>query len=155
MSKPLIALHQGKGFISNAIRWQSRGTYSHASVVLPNGAVIESREFVGVSALQRLALNKDAFIDLFEINCPLPKMDEGIGWLISQAGKQYDYSSVLRFISRRQESRTGSGKWFCSELAFAFVQQCGVDLFRDTQPWEVSPGMLAKSPLLKFKERIE
>jgi len=67
---------------------------------------------------------------------------------MAQVGKAYDFTSVLRFISRRQERRTDSGKWFCSELVFAALQKGGVNVLERIQPWAVSPGMLACSPLL-------
>jgi hypothetical protein len=39
-------------------------------------------------------------------------------FLTAQLGKPHDYTMVARFITRRQESRRTSGKWFCSELTF-------------------------------------
>jgi hypothetical protein len=64
-------------------------------------------------------------------------------------GKPYDYLSVARFISRRSESIHSKEKWFCSEFVFAAFQAAGLNLLRDTEAWEVSPGLLSKSPLLK------
>lgn len=163
--KPLLAFHQGAGLISTLIKWQTRGEYSHASILVPINdpatltagyRFIESREGIGVRSLPCLEPAKgDKFIDLFEIDCDLPNLKHGTDWLFNQVDKKYDYGSVLRFVSRRQQSRTGSGKWFCSELAYAFVAECGLDLFRATEPWEVHPSFLSRSPFLKRLVRID
>jgi hypothetical protein len=53
-------------------------------------------------------------------------------------------------VSRRQASRKAAGVWFCSELAFAAARQAGISLLGATEPWEVSPGLFARSPLLRW-----
>lgn len=148
----LIALHRAPGLVGTLIRWQTRGEYSHASIVMPNGSVIESREGKGVRQLKHLAPVKGEVIDLFEVT-PALTADQHLQiaeFLRAQLGKPYDWTMVARFVSRRQESRSTSGKWFCSELVYAALQQADINLFRATEPWEVSPGLLARSPLLKL-----
>src|SRR5690606_21875536 len=89
--------------------------------------------------------------DRYYLNIPLGA-DEVLrlrGFLEKQTGKSYDYRMVFRFITRLQETRKSRGKWFCSELVFAALQQCGIDLLSRTEPWEVSPGLLARSPYLQ------
>jgi uncharacterized protein YycO len=147
----LIALHKGKSVVSRLIRWQTRSEYSHASLLLEDGCVIESREGSfrtgpgGVRKLSSMPANET--VDLFRVEAPVdwPTM---LTWLNGQIGKPYDWTMVARFISRRQASRKESGKWFCSELVFAALQKGGVNLLARCEPWEVSPGLLAKSPLL-------
>lgn len=153
--QPRLAFHQGNGFISRAIRFQTRGTYSHVSIVLPSGVVIEAREFKGVQSLSKLTpAAGDNFVDVFDINRDLPNVQNGIEWLWRQVGKKYDYASVLRFLSRRQADKENAGNWFCSDIGFAFVQQCGLDLLRDTEPCETHPVMLSKTPFITHKQRI-
>jgi len=53
-----IALYRGNSFIGKAIRWQTRGIYSHASIVLPEGDVIEAKEFCGVRRIRGIAADK-------------------------------------------------------------------------------------------------
>lgn len=148
----LIALHKGRGLISRLIGWQTRSAYTHASIVLDSGEVIEAREFQGVRLLPHLPSDED--IDVFEVTgvTATASADQRrviTAWLMSQLGKPYDYTMVARFVSRRQESRKSSGKWFCSELVFAALQKAGVNLLARCEPWEVSPALLSKSPLLK------
>lgn len=126
------------------------------------GTLYESREGVGVRTLGLNRVVPNADLSWYGWPTP-PKGLQSVQWLELgpavdvtdledflklQAGKKYDYTMVARFLTRRQESRASSEKWFCSELVFAAVQVAGVDLLRDTEPWEVSPGLLARSPFL-------
>lgn len=146
----LIALHKGRGFIGRLIQWQTRSVYSHASVVLRglDGPVIESREFQGVRELPQLDLVSED-VDLFSALTRASEREMVRAFLYRQVGKPYDYSMVARFISRRQASRRESGRWFCSELVFAAFLHAGIRLLDRIEPWAVSPGLLALSPLLR------
>lgn len=156
-----VVLFKGKSFISRLIRWQTRSEYSHAAVLVEEttaghpvmGFVIESMEGVGVRAAQWKAA-EDA--DVFEVE-GLSELEKTrvLKFLNEQVGKKYDWLMVLRFISRRQESRATSGKWFCSELVFAAFLKAGVELLARTEAWEVSPGLLARSPWLKRVEILK
>lgn len=146
-----IALHKGPGLIGTLIRWQTRSAYSHASLLCVGDGVIEAREGHGVRRMTKLDPKPSEEIDLFCIAAASPMQLHAV-WAFAQAqvGKPYDYTMVARFISRRQASRKESGRWFCSELAFAAFLHAGLPLLRDTQPWEVSPGLLARSTHLSF-----
>lgn len=147
--KVQIALHQGPGLIARLIRWQTRSDYSHASLVFDDGAVIEAREGYGVRCLDSLQQRPGETIELYEIEMNEDQAQEIYDFALAQVGKGYDWTMVARFVTRRQESRSTTGKWFCSELVYAALQQGGITLLRRTEPWEVSPGLLGKSPLLK------
>jgi len=145
----LVGLHKGKSWLSRLIRWQTRSQYSHASAVLLglDPVTIEAVEGIGVHKLGFRGFQPD--VDYFL--APLTEEQEraAVEFLEEQIGKPYDWSMVARFISRRQEARKTSGKWFCSELVFAAIKKAGVALLSGCEPWEVSPGLLAKSPLLQ------
>ena len=144
-----IALHRGKGWIGRLIQWQTRSVYSHASVVLRglDGPVIESREFRGVRALDRLDPGED--VDLFSVITSRDERHQIRMFLYDQVGKPYDYTMVARFISRRSSAGWTEERWFCSELVFAAFAAAGIHLLRGIEPWAVSPGLLALSPLLR------
>jgi uncharacterized protein YycO len=136
-----------------AIRWQSRSVYSHAAIQLRDGSIIESWQGDGVR--QKLLTNWNG-IDAFDIvNVPEIgiELDEAgcEEFLRNQIGKGYDYTSVLRFVSRRKGGNPE--RWFCSELVFSALAYAGVDLFERCEPWRVAPGMLAYSPFLKPTRR--
>lgn len=155
MSHPLtICLHRGTSLIGRLIRWQTRSAYSHASIVTPDGWFIEAREGIGVRALsllpnQPIPAAKGEQVDKFHIEATHAQVRAIVAFARAQTGKPYDYTMVARFVSRRAESRASAGKWFCSELVYAALQAAGLEPLRATQPWEVSPGLLARSPLLQ------
>lgn len=145
----IIGLHRGNSVIGKLIRWQTRGDYSHASFLLPTGLFVEAREFIGVRALRHMPEVKGEAVDLFTVEATEEQITAISDFALEQLGKPYDYTMVARFVSRRPESRASSGKWFCSELVFAALAQAGIHLLRNTEAWEVSPGLLARSPLLR------
>lgn len=144
--------------ISAAIRWQTRSQYSHVAILLPPGihpditvpTVIEAREFRGV--IRRPLDEADQRAAAYVAYYPDILARRATDWLFDQVDKPYDYTMVLRFLTRRQETRRSTGKWFCSELAFAYAAKLGIAPLSETQPWEASPGLLARSPLL-FRHR--
>lgn len=168
----ITAFHRGRGLIAWLIRWQTRSPYSHVSIILPDGTVVESREPESLWGIVKLmltgkgggvrrlagiqhAIKPGEYADLF---FP-PPMDDSTtaalaDWYLSQVGKPYDIWMVLRFLSRRQETRASTGKWFCSEFWFAGFLRFGIRLLALTEPWEVSPGGGARSPLLRPHRRI-
>jgi uncharacterized protein YycO len=149
MSAPTILLFHGKGIMSAAIRWQTRSDYSHAAVLFPDertiveawpGAGVHTKTVTDWTGIDRFAVNAD-----FDT----PQLS---GFLLSQCGLGYDYAGVLRFLSRSSDASQERKRWFCSELVVAAFEYAGAILFRDSHPWEISPGMLARCPLL---EQIE
>lgn len=151
----LIALHKGRGVISRLIGWQTRSAYTHASLIFDTVwvgkyEVIEAREFKGVITSQGPLAWLPTNVEVFRVEGLTREQESAArAFARAQIGKPYDYTMVARFVSRRQEARKSSGKWFCSELVFAAVQKAGVNLLGKTEPWEVSPALLSKSPLLK------
>lgn len=144
----LFGLHRGTGVISKLIQFQTRSPYSHVSIV--DGAVLlEAKEGRGVIHERPVAavLAAEA-VDVVAVRCTPAQRESALAFARAQVGKRYDYTSVARFVSRRQARRKDAEVWFCSELAFAAAQQAGLDLLRETEPWEVSPGLFARSPLL-------
>lgn len=142
--KITILLYQGKGLISRLIEWQTRGPWSHAAIQIGD-TVIESHAKTGV--VSRPFSQKTDVKDVLRLRADVTssQAEAMTMFLSAQLGKKYDYTMVMRFVSRRQESRRSSNKWFCSELVFAAFQHAGITLLARTEPWEVSPRMLARS----------
>jgi uncharacterized protein YycO len=147
-----VLSYSGKGPMSKLIKWQTRSKYSHSAIMISNGfstLMFESNppevtQLLGEPAIVRA----ESAVSILH---PTVEVDEDrmFRWLTKQVGKKYDKTMVVRFVTRKQETRKSREKWFCSELVYAAFKHVGVDLFRDTEPWEVSPGMLARSPLLR------
>ena len=143
--------------LSRLIQWQTRGPYGHAALVNHAGDLIEALQGAGVihdSISKYHSSDYDLFRVVPMINIDQKYYDPLKGWVFAenQVGKPYDYTMVFRFVTRRQETRETSGKWFCSELVFAALKRAGLPLLARTQPWEVSPAMLARSPFLQKVE---
>lgn len=151
MVKIGILLYRENGWISTPIKWQTRGPYSHAAL-LRHGVVWESH--FGTGVVCREPEEADMRADLFAVSVTQEQSEQMGGWLFKQCGKKYDLTMVLRFLTRRPASRRSSNKWFCSELVYAAFAHVGIDLLRDTEPWEVSPNMLRRSPLISDGDEL-
>ncbi len=135
----------GQGIIGALIRWQSRGRYGHIATCY-DGAVYESQYPDGVTVRDfDPAKDNRAGVEWYRVDCD---EESALRFARKQLGKRYDYSSVLRFISRRQATQESLGRWFCSEYAVAQIVKGGVVPFAETEPWEVSPSMLVRSVML-------
>lgn len=144
--QPRLLLFHGKGIISALVRFQTRGAYSHAALLLPDGeTIIEAWQGAGVR--KRKVTNWEG-IDKFKINARVD-WDVAIAFAEKQIGKPYDYVSVLRFVSRRRGK--DDSKWFCSEICFESILAGGCALLRTDEPWRISPWHLALSPLISFE----
>lgn len=140
----MILLFHGRGAISALIRWQTRGGYSHAALMDAEGGVIESWQGAGV---RRTVLSDWRDVSAFNVVGMNTEMwADACAWASGHIGDSYDYRSVFRFVTRREASP--DDVWFCSELVFAALEHVGIRLLRDVQAWQVSPSMIAMSPLL-------
>lgn len=143
--KIVVACHRGTSIVSRLIEWQTRGTYSHASLVTPAGVQIEAWSD-GV----HINKNFDAHgsdVDFFTVDASPMQVAKIVEFAQKEVGSKYDWYGDFCFVTRMHPPRSDS-RWFCSELVFAALQAGGIDLFRATEAWEVSPAMLARSPLL-------
>lgn len=142
---PAVLLFRGLGIASALIRWQTRSRYSHAAILLPGrgGTIIESWQWDGV---RTKTLTDWDGIDVYDVAGMSPeKWHRAISWAQSHIGAGYDWTGVMRFLSRRRVH--WDDKFFCSELVFAAMCFAGVRLLK-AHPAEVSPGLMALSPLL-------
>lgn len=154
---PVLLFYRSPGWIARLIRWQTRSPYSHVAV-FTGADVVESREGKGVRIVESCDSFKGTEIDVYSVSgagVPKENILPSAIWLKEQLGKRYDWSSVLRFVTRRQASRQSAKVWFCSELAFVYATKLlGAPLLQNVEPWGVSPGLLSRSPLLKLQRTI-
>lgn len=143
MQKPCILLFRGRGIISAMIRWQTRSEYSHAAFFLPCGRIIESWQGSGVRIK---TLDDWHGVESFGVHgMTNEQWEQAISFAREQIGKKYDYRGVCRFVSRRKVP--ADDRWFCSELVAKALEVAGIKLFRNLDSTEISPGMIARSPL--------
>lgn len=157
-SSPVICLHKGTSLISRLIRWHSRGEYSHASIILPDGRHFEAREFRGVLRHASFKLtNKTEQVDRFVLKVSLNEQELNFltTWLEHQVGKPYDWPMVFGFISHSEvEGHESAGKWFCSELVYAALQAIGRPLLATHEAWRIDPATLGLSPLIELARPV-
>lgn len=143
MTGPAILLFRGRGIISALIRWQTRGKYSHAALLLPSGEILEAWQGKGV----RVTTLKDwEGVDAFAVPSMYPdQWAMAIEKGLYEIGAGYDYWGVFSFI-RKQPS---PDNWFCSVLVFSLIAAVGVRLLERIEPRHVYPTLISYSPLLQ------
>lgn len=145
--KIVVLFFSGKGLIARAIRWQTRSLWSHVAFLLGN-KVIESHSGTGV--VKRELEDADRLATRRYVECDEKTYYRLLQWCNKRVGQRYDYLAVLRFIDRRRCYRDDT--WFCSELVYAGLCEVGIVALNETAPWECSPGLLARSPVLAYEE---
>jgi uncharacterized protein YycO len=131
------------GIVRRLIRWQTDSIYSHAALLFNDTWLFEA-DFDGV-AESRITDFRN--VDVFDAENITEEQKAVIyEFAKSQEGKKYDWWGVLRFISR--DKLPENDRWFCSELVFAAFKAAEIELLERVEPWQVSPGMLARSPIL-------
>lgn len=161
----LVGLHSGTGLISRLIRWQTRSVYSHVSLIRASDFLL-SEALEGRGVIQQRVLDiaprettallapRDIVdtrtVKLCRIKNATREQEEAIwAWSTAQIGKGYDYVSVARFITRKEESRRSSNRFFCSEKAHAAAWWGAGILLQVMPSWRCSPDHIAISPLLE------
>ncbi len=125
------------------VRFQTRSQWSHVAIRFMNGDVIEALPFKGVIKRKAIAADNDAAV----LRIDVPEFDyvAMYNWACRQVGHGYDYLGVLRFITRIPH-RTNH-RWFCSGVGFQMFMERQISLLARTEEWEVSPGLLWRTPL--------
>jgi uncharacterized protein YycO len=123
--------------------------------LIGEGCVVEAwqggvKNSVSISKLHTAG----TIVDIFNLVTPLTDTEEEglLRELDTQIGDPYSYWNVLKFVTRRPGDLDGS--WFCSELCFEDFMKHGRRLLEHTEAWEVPPGWLQRSPLLRFDKTI-
>jgi uncharacterized protein YycO len=143
----IVRLYRGKSIISKLIKWQTRGEFTHAAIII-GGELYEAKEFKGVQT-RSTTEPKDTDYEDFIVEASALQEDQALEFVKRQLGKPYDYTMVIRFITHQsQETRKSSGVWFCSEFVLATLLKIGIKAL-NADPCMVNPEVLSWSPILK------
>jgi uncharacterized protein YycO len=162
-----ILFFRGKGLINSLVRWQTNSHFAHVAIRpysnprdLQRNMIVEALPKYGVR--RRVLLPTEEYFTAGFAGQPVFATETGkyvvfnpdaaADFLDKQIGKKYDYQGVLRFVTR--EKSHYPERWFCSELAFAYLRAGGVKCLNMDEAWRVSPGMLALSPYLQTPWRV-
>jgi uncharacterized protein YycO len=140
-----VLLFRGTGAFSRLIEWQTRGPYSHAALLLPDGRQIEAWSD-GVDIRPHFE-DHGSRVDRFTVAATKQQVVKVANFARGEVGCAYDWYADFCFVTRMRPPRSDKA-WFCSELVYASLEAGGINLFRGTEAYEVSPSMLARSPLL-------
>ncbi len=140
-----VCLHHGTSWLSSLIKWQTRGRYSHASLLLPDGAHVEAREGRGVVRHRGFTAPQGETADVFELLITAEQAEAIEAFILGELGAKYDWRAVFSFVSRSTPKGASADKWFCSEFVVSALEAAGIELFRATTPWEVSPALLGRA----------
>ena len=147
--KLLIRAYKGRGLLCWFIRWQTRSPYSHVALQF-GGYFFESYPWKKPGKKRGLIRQDmtaaDYAADAFGIEVPEHIYLSMYDWARFHEGNGYDWLAICRFISRRRH--TSNRRWICSEWIFRDFLDHGIRLLAETEDWEVSPGLLVRSPLL-------
>lgn len=151
-----INLHRPDSLTGRVISFVTRSPYSHTSIDVRGGRY---EALLGIGVTHRYAADDPSIAEVCTIDLTGEQETELEQFLLEQISKPYDLKAVLQFLAvlrliagdnphEVQEARKKRGRWFCSELIFAALQHVGVQLLERIEPWQVSPGLLALSPLI-------
>lgn len=130
-----IEFSTGGGMISRLIRWFTWGRWSHVAIRMPEGDVIEAKEFRGV--IRREVTYEQKEIVSVTVTPEQYAVFETA--LRSQLGKSYDWRAILGFVFRRDWERTDY--WICSELVAWALKQANVNVVHEKR-WRIDPTAL-------------
>lgn len=135
----LFVLFRGRGLCSALIRWQTRSCYSHAALVVSVRPlrIIEAWH----KGVHEKNLTDISNVDFFEVGAPVDEA-KAIGFARAQLGCRYDYSGVIRFLTKVRAKR--NEKWFCSEIVAEALKAGGVALLRKSSAF-IAPEHLSWS----------
>jgi uncharacterized protein YycO len=113
--------------------------YSHVGIITPEGTVIHAT--TPVVKEDSLADFKKRYPKWEIVEFKVPKNSKkGYKWLHDQLGKDYDFSAIFGIIC--QHNWNNPYHWFCSELATAFLIECGWNKINTKYAGTIWPQML-------------
>ena len=139
----MICLFKGSGFVSAAIRWQTRGAYAHAAWLCGDGSVYEAHAKCGVAHVASPWVNNGGPVDIYGLRCLTFGQTLQIqSFLNRRVGSGYDWLGCVRFLDR--VNRNNMERWFCSELVAEACEMAGRPLLK-AEGYRISPSTLAWS----------
>jgi hypothetical protein len=158
-----VFLYRGKGIVPRMIRWLTHSTYSHAGVaawwnerLMVMEAVMRG---VRVTPLSRNLFQHKGSVEWFTCKKEISEEDRLRMVIFAQEelGKSYArWKAVLfglkvlfkRDLGKKDELRM-ENKLFCSQYVARIYNAIGLDLKKNREDRFMSPGDLARSPLLE------
>jgi hypothetical protein len=128
-----VALYKGKrggfaGAFDAAVRWWTRGAYSHVELIFSDGMSASASARDGGVRFKDIEYHPDRW-DIIEIEAD---EEYARAFIEQRVGLGYDYFGLFGFVWR---PHSGSALlWFCSEIVMGALK------FDD--PWQFNPNMV-------------
>ena len=128
-----VALYKGKrggfaGAFDAAVRWWTRGAYSHVELIFSDGMSASASARDGGVRFKDIEYHPDRW-DIIEID---GDEEYARAFFEKRVGLKYDYFGLFGFVWR---PHSGSALlWFCSEIVMGALK------FDD--PWQFNPNMV-------------
>ncbi|MBL4781776.1 MAG: hypothetical protein JKX92_05995 [Porticoccaceae bacterium] len=149
-----IAQYKGKSLTSRLIKFITRGQYSHTSIILGSGRIVEAWQ--GSNSVRVIRTLSDGHkpgtpVDIYSVRMSSEQERLFTEYVEAQIGKKYDYWGIVGFLLRRDLQRSENS--FCSEIFAAGCEFAKVGLLNNLLPSQTSPSMITRSPITKLIER--
>jgi len=142
--KVFVRGYRGTSFFSKAIRWITRGEYSHVSLVFING-----RHAVEVEALEGRGVikhhpNQKETHDFDELRAPLSWEQAETAYLVAVdlLEAEYDRKGIFGFLIHKKMHNLD--KWFCAEHVAYVLLKADYPLSR-REPYREHPSSVMES----------
>lgn len=114
--------------IGYAIAWKSSGDFSHAAIITPGHWLTEAVPFSGVVTEGAGYRPFARGIERYDFDFTQEELDRGRKFLKdARADGGYDFRAILSFLLNKR--RQDQDRWFCSELAYGFLNACHPEEF--------------------------
>jgi hypothetical protein len=129
-----VALYKGKrggsaGAFDAAVRWWTRGAYSHVELIFSDGMSASASARDGGVRFKDIEYHPDRW-DIIEIEAD---EEYARAFFEQRVGLKYDYFGLFGFVWRPGIGK--SRRWFCSEAVAAAL--------KFEEPWRFCPNTLA------------
>lgn len=126
-----VVFLQGKSFISKAVRFFDKGTFSHVAIAMSGTHILEADFDTRVSIVP---FDKNEFnvIEVIDLGLNKEERSRVVAMGTKMVGKKYDYMQIIWYIISKMLRLKGKNKfnnpnnYICSELVFAVLNEAGV-----------------------------
>jgi hypothetical protein len=158
-----VFLYRGKGIVAGIIRWLTHSTYSHAGIAVwwnERLMVMEAvMRGVRITPLSRNIYQHHGNVEWFTCKKEISEEDrlKMVIFAQEELGKSYARWKAMLFglkillnrnLSRKDQLRM-ENKLFCSPYVAQIYNSIGLDLKKNREDRFMSPGDIARSPLLE------
>lgn len=126
-----IVFLQGKSFISKAVRFFDKGTFSHVAIAMSGTHILEADFDTRVSIVP-FDKNEFNIIEVIDLGLNKEERSRVVAMGSKMVGKKYDYMQIIWYMISKLLRLKGKNRfnnpnsYICSELVFAVLEEAGI-----------------------------